>query len=264
MRPVVGFITIALLALLAAGCGTTRSSDSSRTATEQLLVSTAVDQAIDDIDLAWLAGKDVYFDAQYLDVGQAPLPPSRDEANYVASELRQHLLAAGANLKDNREDATYVVEARAGAIGTDRHDLILGLPSGRVPIAGVETPEMAAAKATSQRGVAKIALFAYNRRTGQAAWQSGVFPHQATGRDSWLLGVGPFQNGSIYDGTRFAGSRFILSKTPPPVETTRPAAPVAAEALFGEAAVAKLKEQEAAPRAAEAAPSEEDRSSRVR
>jgi hypothetical protein len=253
MRSSTPIIPVALLALLS-GCGTTRSSDTRRTATEQLLVSTAVDRAINDIDLAWLAGKDVYFDAQYLDVGHAQLPSGGGEANYVASELRQHILAAGAVLKDRREDATYVVEARAGAIGTDRHEVIIGFPSGRVPLAGVDTPEMALAKATSQRGIAKIALFAYNRRTGQAVWQSGMFPQQSTGRDTWFAGIGPFQRGTIYDGTKFAGSNLVLSKSPPPVETVRPAAPVAAEALFGEAAVARMAEQQREPRRAAEAP----------
>jgi hypothetical protein len=49
------------------GCGTTRMSDTQRTATEQLLISNAVDQAVSQIDFRPLAGKRVYFDAQYLD-----------------------------------------------------------------------------------------------------------------------------------------------------------------------------------------------------
>ena len=38
-----------------AGCGTTRMTDSRRTATEQLLISTAIDRAVDDIDCTPLA-----------------------------------------------------------------------------------------------------------------------------------------------------------------------------------------------------------------
>ena len=45
-----------------AGCGTTKT----RNATEQLLISDAVDRSIAVIDFAPLAGKTVYFDTKYL------------------------------------------------------------------------------------------------------------------------------------------------------------------------------------------------------
>src|SRR5262249_4607537 len=64
-------------AVAAAGCGTTRVSDTQRTATEQLLVSNAVDQAVSQIDFRVLAGKPVYFDAQYL--------PASTDRGYVVS-----------------------------------------------------------------------------------------------------------------------------------------------------------------------------------
>jgi hypothetical protein len=58
---------LALLAALGAvGCGTTRVTDTQRTATEQLLVSNAIDQAVSQLDFRILAGKPIYFDAQYL------------------------------------------------------------------------------------------------------------------------------------------------------------------------------------------------------
>jgi hypothetical protein len=123
-RIVSGIIAVTLLAVMI-GCGTTRMSDTQRTATEQLLISNAVDQAVSQIDFRFLAGRPVYFDPQYLD--------GTVDKGYVISSLRQQLLASGCELKEDRSKAVYVVEARAGAVGTDRHSLLVGIPQMTVP-----------------------------------------------------------------------------------------------------------------------------------
>jgi hypothetical protein len=220
--------------LLLAGCGTTRWSDTARTATEQLLISTAIDRAINQMDFRPLAGKDVYLDAQYLQ--------GVTDEKYIVSSIRQHLLASGCTLKSNREEATYVVEARAGAVGTNRHDVMIGIPAVNVPaplaLAGVPPaiPEIPFAKTTDQKGVAKLGLFCYNQKTGKAVWQSGVFPIVTNAKDTWILGTGPFSRGSIYDGTRFAGSRILLpfGRRRPGPPMPQPPIPVTAEAVFTE------------------------------
>lgn len=224
----VGAISIAVLA----GCGTTRMSDTSRTATEQLLLSTAVDQAINEINFKSLSGKDVYLDAQYL--------KGIVDESYIVSSLRQHLLSYGCVLKEDRKDATYVVEARAGAVGTNRHDVLIGVPAINLPVMSAvpavpsAIPEIPFAKTTDQKGIAKIAVFAYNRQTGRPVWQSGVFPVHSTAKDTWILGTGPFQRGTIYDGTRFAGSRLLFSRSKVDPKAAQPAIPVTAEAVFEE------------------------------
>src|SRR5712671_5800920 len=90
---------------LALGCGTTRMTDTQRTATEQLLISNAVDKAVTQLDFRPLSGKPVFFDAQYLD--------NTVDKGYVTSSLRQQLLANGCVLQEDRTKATYVIEARA-------------------------------------------------------------------------------------------------------------------------------------------------------
>jgi hypothetical protein len=197
-------------ALAAAGCGTTRVSDTQRTATEQLLVSNAVDQAVSQLDFRVLAGKPVYFDAQYL--------AGSIDRGYVVSSLRQHLLASGCILQEDRPQATYVVEARSGGIGTDRHQVLIGVPEMNVPslLPGQPTliPEIPLAKRTDQKGVAKLAVFAYNRRTGRPVWQSGVVRMVSTSKDTWLLGAGPFRQGTIGEGTEFAGEPVRIPQIP--------------------------------------------------
>ena len=223
---------ILLSTLLAAGCGTTKWSDTPRTATEQLLISTAVDRAIDGMNFKPLAGKDIYLDTTFLE--------GITDKNYVISSLRQHMLAQGCVLAPSKDQATYVVEARAGAVGTNHHDVMVGIPALSLPGAalmpGVPSaiPEIAFAKTTDQKGVAKIAAFAYNQKTGQPIWQSGVFPIVANAKDTWVLGTGPFQRGSIYDGTRFAGSRLLIGKRNRGAPEPSHEIPLTAEAVFEE------------------------------
>ncbi len=217
------------------GCGTTRMSDTMRTGTEQLLLSTAIDRAINDMDFSLLDGKDVYFDPQYL--------KGASDEGYIVSSIRQKLLAAGAFLKTSRDDATYVVEARAGAVGTNRQDVLLGVPQVNLPAAAVMPgvpsmiPEIPLAKSTHQKGVAKLAVFAYNQVTGQALWQSGTYPITADAKDTWVFGTGPFQRGSIYNGTSFAGQRVmspIGGKSDADSRQPAPGLSVTAAATFGE------------------------------
>ena len=199
-----------MLALTLCGCGTTRSTDTSRTATEQLLISDAVDRAVSDVNFRVLAGKKVYLDSQFLKVAN-PVDHQFADNQYLTSTLRQHLLASGCVLAEKREDADYVVEVRSGALGTDRHELLYGIPATNLgtlsPVPGVPAaiPEIPFAKRTSQRGVAKLAVFAYERETGEPVWQSGVSQYTSNSRNVWVLGIGPFQSGTIYRGTNFAG-----------------------------------------------------------
>src|SRR5262249_28671950 len=116
---------------------------------------------------------------------------------------------SGCVLQEDRAKADYVVEARSGGVGTNRHALLIGVPQMNVPafVPGQPSniPEIPLAKKTDQEGVAKIAVFAYNRKTGRPLGQSGVVQANSTAKDTWLLGAGPFQQGTIRKGTEFAG-----------------------------------------------------------
>ena len=224
--------TIVVL-LLMTGCGTTRISDTLRTGTEQLLLSSAIDRSVNEMDFSLLAGKDVYFDPQYL--------RGVSDEGYIISSIRQRLLAEGALLKSTRDEAVYVVEARAGTVGTNRQDVLIGVPQVTLPtgalVAGGPSaiPEIPLAKKTHQRGIAKLAAFAYNQQTGQAVWQSGTHPITADSRDTWILGTGPFQRGSIYAGTSFAGQKVRWTGgTRPELELPAPGISVTTPSSFRE------------------------------
>ncbi len=197
-----------VLLLPAIGCGTSKWTDTGRSATEQLLITDAMDRAVSDLNFKALAGKTVFVDS-------TPLKRISD-SEYLVSCMRQHMLANGCILKDVKSDADYIVEARAGAVGTDRHDVLYGVPAVNipsvVPLAGIpsQVPEMPIIKKTDQRAVVKLSLFAYNQETGRPIWQSGAVPQESDAKAVWVLGAGPFQRGTIFDGMEFAGNKLDI------------------------------------------------------
>jgi hypothetical protein len=149
-----------------------------------------------------MANKTVFLDPQYLD--------GVVDKGYVIASVRQHLGAAGALLQEDRKNATYVVEVRAGAVGTDRNELLVGVPQVNLPavIPGVPSgalPEIPFAKRISRSGVAKIALFVFNRNTGRPVWQSGVVMRSSSAKDTTVFGAGPYATGTLYEGTHAGG-----------------------------------------------------------
>lgn len=197
------------------GCGTTKSF----TATEQLLVSDAVDSTVSQIDFRPLSGRKVYLDNTFIPSQKGVPNPKPDlvHSEYVTSSLRQQMMAAGVMLCEKRDDADVILEARLGALGFDGHTVSYGIPassslsSAANSLTGVPAipaiPEISFARKEAKNGAAKLALFAYERQTLQPVWQSGIARASSTARDTWLLGVGPLQNGTIYDGARFAGGK---------------------------------------------------------
>lgn len=200
-RTQISILAASIFALLVAGCGTTRWTDTSRTATEQFLISQAIDEAVGRLDFRPLAGKAVFFDEKYLE--------DTVHKKYLASSLRQQLVASGVLLHEKAEEADYIVEARSGVIGTNRNDSMFGVPSLSIPpvVPGIptNTPEVALAKKTNQQAAAKIAVYARHQATGNRIWQSGVVTAETFEKNSWLFGIGPVQQSSYRDGPRFIG-----------------------------------------------------------
>jgi hypothetical protein len=188
-----------------------------------LLVSQAVDNAIAQIDFSPLAGKTVYLDTAALSEKDVV------DRGYLISLVRQQLVAAGALLHDEKPRAEYVVEVRSGGVGTDRHSMLIGTPAVQLPsvMPGLPTslPEIALVKRNDQRGVAKVAVFAYSRITGRAVWQSGTVEAMSLAKDTWLFGAGPFSRGTIRKRTELAGEPLPSIPTGLFGEDSPPAAP---------------------------------------
>ncbi len=223
------------------GCGTVKTTGTARTGTEQLLLTNAWDSALAKVDFRPLAGVPVYLDAANV---------TAVDQGWVVSSLHQAMLTQGVLLRTKPEQAQWIVEARVGAYGTDAYNFLVGLPQTSVPqtLPGIPAgviPEMSLLKKSHQEGIAKLALFAYDRASGQIVWTSGTTMATSSAKDLYVGGVGPIQGGTIRGGTKFIGT-----KIPMPSDASS----------AGTAASEKNKDQTAVPFATAPAPSSAARS----
>lgn len=145
------------LGFILAGCTSTSISEAPRTGIEQLLFSTATDEALAAVELPEVANQTVYVEDRYLDTYDQP---------YVLGAIRALLSEKGALLRDDREAADIIVEARSGALGADRAESLLGIPSIPLIIPGAgtfRTPELSLYSSKKSDAVSKLALLAYRR-----------------------------------------------------------------------------------------------------
>ena len=202
------FVFYTLLFSLLFGCGATREYS----ATEQLVLSDAVDNSVASIDFRPLTGRKVYLDTSYLRTikGVAFV-----NADYVISALRQQIVAAGCLIQDAAADADVIVEARVGVLGSDDHLLTIGVPETNSIVAATSIipgaprvptiPEIAVARRETRQAAAKVIAFAYDRETREPLWQSGVNRAVASANDTWVFGMGPFQTGSVRERPKLVG-----------------------------------------------------------
>jgi len=166
-------VLAALTLLWANGCTTVRQTDPARTATEQLLLSTAADRAVEDVILSQFANKKVFLDTAYFD---------SYDSKYAIGAIRDALSRAGALLMAESKGSEITIEARSGALSTDDRTYLLGLPAMAIPIplAGtVPTPEIALYKSSKQYSTAKFALLAYMTQSREHVFSSGAMVGRA-------------------------------------------------------------------------------------
>lgn len=208
-----------LLLVLASGCGTVKTSGTTRTGTEQLLLTNAWDSALEKIDFRPLTGVPVFLDTTHV---------TAVDQGWVVSSLRQAMLAQGVLIRTKAEQAQWIVEARVGVYGTDENSLLVGVPQLSVPptFTGVPTgtiPEIPLIKKSDQQATSKLALFAYDRASGQLVWNSGTMLATATAKDTYIGGLGPIQGGTIRGGPEFIGVKIPLaSDSTKPGSTSTP------------------------------------------
>jgi len=173
-RPILAALTM-LAASCLGGCASQRDTQPPRTATEQLLISTAADHAADQLKLQIPPGTKVFVDGTNFE---------GLDSKYALGTLRDRLAKNGAKLVADRATAETVVELRSGALSINQKGLLVGLPSLPIPIplAGtVTTPEIAIFKRSEEQGVAKFAATALDAKEGTFQGSAGPaygFSHQ--------------------------------------------------------------------------------------
>jgi hypothetical protein len=151
-----------LTALLLAGCTASRTSVPVRTATEQLLISRAADQAAAQMSLNIPKDTRVFVDRQFFQ--------SYDDG-YALNAIRTQFLRQGLALVDDKTKAQVIVTVSSGALSTDENSLLIGIPQLTVPFLPlgnpVTVPEVALFKSAQDKGVAKFVATGYDAQTGK-------------------------------------------------------------------------------------------------
>ena len=173
--------------LSAVGCTSTTSSNTARTATEQMLVSNAVDQSLSKVDFQAFGGRKVFLEEKYLDC---------TDKNYVVSSVRHRVLMQGAQLIGKPEDAEVILEVRSGAVGTNSSNSFLGIPQIQIP-GMFSTPEVKLINRVNQTGMAKIGLVAFDAKSHQVLGDGGMSLAKSADNNWYVFGIGPWQNGTV-------------------------------------------------------------------
>ena len=215
-RLIVRHVATAMAVILMSGCGSTKLTGTARTGTEQMLLTNAWDDALRKVDFRPLAGVPVFLDAT---------PISAPDQGWIVSSLRQAMLSQGVLLKSKQEQAQWVVEARVGAYGTNEYNWLIGIPQTTVPavLPGVPAgtiPEIPMIKKSDQHAEVKMALFAYDRASGQMVWNSGTMLSTSNSKDIYLGGIGPIQSGSIWKKKKRIGVNLPMISDPEPMTSS--------------------------------------------
>lgn len=153
-------VVLVLLLPLLGACSQLRETQPARTATEQLLFSSAIDRVCDLLAIDLPTGSKVFVDAGFVE---------GTDSRYLVASLRDRILRRGGNLVAARDQADLVFEPRVGALSIDRKETLVGIPSIPIPIplAGdLNLPELALFKRDRRQGVVKLALTTYDAKTG--------------------------------------------------------------------------------------------------
>lgn len=189
---------ILLPLIFSVGCTAVRETQPERTATEQLILSSAVVDAARQIQAEAVAGKKVVVDVTYL---------KTVDVEFTQGELRDRLLQLGAELVADSDQAEVIVEVRSGGLGIDESKTNIGIPSIPIPVPSVgtfQTPSAYIYKYERQEGKSAIAITGYESTTGKL-----LFSVRSLGKalhsDLKLLGIPVYKNREYLDRQPVAG-----------------------------------------------------------
>lgn len=219
-----------LIAVVISGCATARQTNTARSAVEQMLISSAVDQALNKIDFTPFAGANVYLEEKYVDC--------QDKA-YVIASVRHRILAQGARLASAADKADIVIEMRSGSLGTDNSESFVGTPE--VVLPGMMTlPEIKFLTNNKQTATAKIGLVAYDYRTNTVLGSGGTTLAVADDSRWTVMGFGLPKSGSIHQeiANATSGTNKRVESTLPAKVAFQPRLPDGVQYASGEEGIA--------------------------
>jgi len=143
-------IAIALILVILAGCQTRTATNTPRTAIEQMLLSGAVDAALDKLQIPGIDGRKVYLDFTNL---------KAYDVEYIRVATRARFSQLGASLVDAADGADYIVEVASGALGLEYKSSVVGIPPLPMPNSPIATPALPFYSSREQTGIVKLLFF---------------------------------------------------------------------------------------------------------
>lgn len=153
-----------LSAVLLANCAAERATSPARSATEELLISSAADRAAEKLAVQVPAGLKVLLGTTSV--------ASVDE-RYATAAIRDRFMRRGVILVDDKASADMVIEVRTGALSTDERSFYLGTPPIQLPavpgvaMTGIPVPSLSVFKRNQTKATAKFEAIGYDTKTGE-------------------------------------------------------------------------------------------------
>lgn len=191
-----GILAICAAAALLCGCGTFRDTVPSRSASEQVLLSTAADRAIEEMADNWIRNTRVLIDTSQLDAY---------DQEYLVQRLRRAVLYRGGILVDDSQQADAVLEVASGGFSIDTGRFAIGIPEITLPVpfAGqLELPEIAFFKQMRHVGKAKILFTVLDPKSGRQYVDVPICYGRSRRTLWWIFFIGPFDTSDIPDPMR--------------------------------------------------------------
>ena len=141
----------------------------------------------------------------------------------MLSSIRERVLSHGGRLVAKADGADVVLEVRSGGMGTDNSETFVGTPRISVPgLMPVELPEIKFWNRTQHLGTAKVGILAYEPKSGMIVPQGGQALARSDDTKWYLLGFGPFQEGSVkHEVSQGAAQPYAMARFTP--RTQQPA-----------------------------------------
>ena len=153
----------AAVALLAAGCADPNITNTSRSAIEQMLLSSVVERSIGSVNVEEFKGKKVWMD-------YANLATQVDKA-YVQGFVELHFSQSGAIVLKDEKEAEVIVQVISGALATDSNKFMIGTPQLPIPLPKTDLsfaiPEIPLFKRIIRSGYGKFSLVMLEAKSRQ-------------------------------------------------------------------------------------------------
>lgn len=151
------FFVMGILLALSSCTHTYQFTYTKKSGIEQLLVTKAVDEAIQKVTVD-IKGSKVFVDVACL---------MRDEQSYIKKAFTHWFLEAGVSIAEYPWDADYIVSVLVRVAGTDGNQVYFGVPSMPLPLAiSITTPALTIFSGMIQEGRVEMEVMVYSAKVG--------------------------------------------------------------------------------------------------